>query len=322
LKASSKHGLLCLLPNAYVSSEKKKDSDFLSSIEILVVDQGDALLMQNWDHVPYILSQMNQFPKEAHGCDFSRVRNWYLEGNAKYLRQTIVYSAFLTPDLNSLFTNQMQNVAGKMKYQTISNGSMLTTGLPIKQTFSRFAISNIQREPDARFNFFVATIIPWILRSPRPPGGGLGIVVFIPSYFDFVRVRNFFSISNTTANISYGAISENSSPAEPEVRRARSHFLSGKHSVMLYSGRAHHFFRYMVKGVKNVVMYQLPDNPLFYQEAMVGWIGASVTAGRISAEESRVRVLFSKFDALRLERVVGTERVGAMLSKGDTFDFV
>jgi U3 small nucleolar RNA-associated protein 25 len=314
--------LLSPLAPAYIDSEKKKDSDFLSSIELLVIDQGDALLMQNWDHVTYILSQLNQFPKDPHGCDFSRVRNWYLEGNAKYLRQTVAFSAFLTPEMNSLFSQHMLNVSGKIKYQPFSNGSMLTTGLAIKQTFSRFPVPNVQAEPDARFKFFVATILPWILRSPRPPEGGLGIVIFIPSYFDFVRVRNHFSISATAANISFGAISENSSPAEPEVRRSRSHFLSGKHSVMLYSGRAHHFYRYMIKGVKSVVMYQLPDNPLFYREAVAGWIGASVTAGRISPEESRVRVLFSKFDAMRLERIVGTERVGTMLSKGDTFDFV
>lgn len=278
--------------------------------------------MQNWDHVTYVMSHLNLSPKEPHGCDFSRVRMWYLDDNSKYLRQTIVLSAFITPEINSLFNTYMSNVAGKIKYQPTYDGTMLVSGLHIKQSFFRFQSSTLQKEPDDRFSFFTSSIIPWILRLPRPADGAIGVVIFIPSYFDFVRIRNYFSTSTAVSSIAFGTLSENNTPAEPEVRRARSHFLSGRHSVLLYSGRAHHFYRYAIKGVRNVVVYQLPDNPLFYKEVVSGFIGASITAGNIAAEEAKVRVLLSKWDALRLERVVGTERVPSMLGTGDTFDFV
>ncbi|KAF2673868.1 DUF1253-domain-containing protein [Microthyrium microscopicum] len=311
------------LRNAIDSGDgKKQDYDYLSSIELVVIDQTDALLMQNWEHVTYVMSHLNLSPRESHDCDFSRVRMWSLDDQAKYLRQTIVLSAFITPEINSIFNSHMFNVFGKLKYQPTYNGSALATGLPLKQTFSRFQSPSIQSDPDARFKFFTSTIIPWILRLPRPPDGGVGVLIFIPSYFDFVRINNYFDTSPTVSSLSFGTVTENKSPATPDTRRARSYFLTGKNSVMLYTGRAHHFYRYAIKGVKSLVVYQLPDNPIFFKE-IAAFLSASVTTGRISAEEGRIRALFSKWDALRLERIVGTERVRSMLgSSGDTYDFV
>jgi U3 small nucleolar RNA-associated protein 25 len=235
-----------------------------------------------------------------------------------------MFSAFITPELNALFSQHCHNVYGKVKFSPEYPGAILSitrSGLQIKQTFSRFVSTSISCDPEQRFKFFTSSVIPSLTRYPAPPDGARGILIFIPSYFDFVRVRNYFATSSATQNISFGAISENSTPQDKDVRRARSHFLSGRHAVLLYSGRAHHFFRYRLRGVKRLVCYGLPDSDAYYQE-LVGMVGRSVEEGKVAVSDGAVRVLFSKYDALKLERVAGSSRVGSMLkSKSDTFQF-
>ncbi|KAK4225919.1 hypothetical protein QBC38DRAFT_367683 [Podospora fimiseda] len=299
--------------------KKKVDFDFLSSIEIVIVDQADALLMQNWEHVEFIFEHLNIQPRDAHNCDFSRVRSWYLDDQSKYFRQTVVLSAFNTPELAELMRAHCHNWAGKVKLQQECHGIIQQLPIKARQTFSRFDSPTVSADPDARFAYFTKAIVPMLTK--RNSKDAAGTLVFIPSYLDFVRVRNFFANNSLVESVTFGNISEYADI--PEASRARSHFLTGRHKVLLYTERAHHFRRYQIKGVKRVVFYSLPDNPVFYEEIAGGYLAKSEQSMLLEPGQGVVRVMFSRYDVMKLERVVGTGRVGKMLKEvGDTFDFV
>lgn len=303
---------------------KKRDHDFLSSIEVVVADQADSMQMQNWENVESVFQHLNLELKEAHGCDFSRVRSYYLDGHAKYLRQSIVLAGYVTPEMNRLFNGSMQNIAGKVKFTGAHPHGAISAVSNIggiKQTFSRFSSPSPASDPDARFKYFTTAVLPSLLRLPKPQEGGQGILIFIPSYYDFLRLRNHFATSTQTQNVSFGTVHEYSDVSEQ--RRARAHFVSGRHSFLLYTQRAHHFFRLRLKGVRRVVMYGLPDNSIFYEEIVGSFLDTSLKYGTVAEGDAVARTMFSKWEALALDRVVGNDRVKGMLAgTGDTFEFL
>jgi len=74
-----------------------------------------------------------------------------------------------------------------------------------------------------------------------------------------------------------------------------------------------------MKGTRRVVFYAMPGNPEWYRE-VVGWLDGAVQQG---GQEASVRCMFSRWEVLALERIVGTKRVGRMGKEGreDVFEF-
>ena len=66
--------------------------------------------------------------------------------------------------------------------------------------------------------------------------------------------------------------------------------------MLLYTQRAHHFFRLKIRGAKRIIMYGVPDNAVFYQELVGGFLGTSLGEGKIAPEESGARAMFSKWE--------------------------
>ncbi|KZT22580.1 digestive organ expansion factor [Neolentinus lepideus HHB14362 ss-1] len=283
--------------------EKEKSGDFLSSIELLIMDQMDALTMQNWEHVQFVFSHLNTLPKESHDADFSRIKPWYLDGHASYLRQTILFTPYETPETRSLYNGQLKNVSGRIR--TERRWPPISVPEGIDSTFVRFDCAGPKDEPDKRFNHFTTQVLPGILKSAVQSAN---TVIFIPSSFDFIRVHNYF---RKHADISFTVLSEYSS--NQDISRARQAFFTGKKSFLLVSERFHFFRRYKIRGIRNLVFYAPPDHPQFYTE----FLSYPFLDDGVDASDIICKVLYSKYDWFRLERIAGTE-AAADLIKRDT----
>ena len=293
--------------------DEKSAADFLSSIEILVVDHAHVMQMQNWAHVLTITDAMNALPKEMRDCDIQRVYESHLNGFAKHLRQTILLSAFQTPEQNSFFNRRCVNVEGKLRLKTAYKGVLGQLTIKTRQQFERVHMSaaDVVNADDIRFKYFVKHTLPRIRENPEP-----GVVIFISSYFDFVRVRNLL----TKEEVSFAVNSEYTEPSE--AARARTLFADGRKRVLLLTERAHFYFRRRIKGAREICFYSLPEHAIFYPE-LVSYLAGSRAAEAVDASAVQlahvagVSALFSKLDALKLERIVGTARASKMIANAE-----
>lgn len=281
--------------------DKSRDFDFLSSIEVVILDHTDFFLMQNWDHIEHIFDHINLIPKESHGCDFSRTKKWYLDGQAKFVRQTLIFAHFNSPEINSLWT-RCQNVSGRIKTGISYSGTMSDIVVKMSQMFFKIPCSSLMTADDERFKYFTLTLLPKLIRPGEDPEHTL---IFIPSYFDFVRVRNYLN----DKSFNFGQLSEYS--PTPDVSRTRGNFFHGKLGLVLYTERFHFFRRYIIRGIRNLVFYGLPDHASFYPELVNSIEKADVVS---------CYALYCKYDQLKLERIVGSHHVQKMMEK-ETFLF-
>ncbi|KAJ3317262.1 hypothetical protein HDV06_001818 [Boothiomyces sp. JEL0866] len=295
-------GLQIIIGN---EGDKKRDYDFLSSIEVVILDHSEMFLMQNWDHLKHLYKHLNIIPKNNHGCDFSRARNYILDNKIQYVRQNIIISRFNAPEINSLINNFSKNVCGRVKISSEYDGVIQDVAIQVPQVFLKLPACSLKDLPDTRFNFFISKVLPTLRRSLVEQPNTL---IIIPSYFDFVRVRNYLK----EHNYSVGAISEYSSRSK--VDRTRNYFKEGEIKFLLYSERYHYFRRPILKGVRHIVFYGCPV--FEYYAELVNMLDND------NFNESTCALVFSQYDKLALERIIGNDRAERLIkAQKDAFMF-
>ncbi|KAL0426679.1 UNVERIFIED_CONTAM: Digestive organ expansion factor [Sesamum latifolium] len=218
-------------------------------IKVLIIDHADIMLMQNWSHVNTVVEQLNRLPSKQHGTDIMRIRPW-----------------------SGIFVNLHFPVLQKSTPCLISIASIIVESSHNLQIYERFDTESIAEADDARLNYFCEKVFPKIKDSIQN-----GVMIFISSYFEFVRVRNYLKSQAASFCLFGEYIKRN------DISHVRGQFFRGEKKIMLYTGRAHFYYRYKIVNLLE------------------------------ESDSMNCTVLFSRLDHLRLERIVGSTAAKRMV---------
>lgn len=278
---------------------EKKDqeiTDLLSSIEIVVLEKAEVLLMQNWQHVVTVMEHLNQMPKEMPSdVNMLQVRSYFLKNQGRFFRQTLMFSTFVSVEMNALFNGPLcRSIVGSLRFRPVYPFSL--QNIPQKRIlhrFERYSCSSPSETADARWCYFKDAVLPKLHRSES------GVLLFIQHTFDLFRVCDLLKNEGVT----FGDLSEYAT--ESKAKKLRKSFKEGEIHVLVTTERAYFYTRPRFKGVKEIIFYSLPEHGHFYMEIVQG----------LSESIGYVTVLVSRFSAMQLERILGRNRTVQFLGQ-------
>lgn len=251
---------------------KEVDTDFLASIETLVLDQAEAFVFQNLEHVEEVLKALNKVPKKLTQLnDITRMKEIYsakVPRNVKYesvigtnvhsyaqlVRQDIVIQKFTNLDLQCMLdTHCSTNLFGQVKLSKVqpNRASEIAKDLKVKLTLKRLPpVNSFEHSDDSRFQSFTKTL--WNGIYDDCPGYTL---LLVPQYFDYVRLKNFIKQRNAQV----ACISEYSE--KKQCQRQRALYENNEKPVLMITERALVFQKITIRFARNIVLYSIPESP-------------------------------------------------------------
>lgn len=300
------------------------DADFLSSIELCLVLHSQVLLQQNFDHVLSSLALLNRMPSSDRGTDYSRVRRYMLAGDAAARRQLVITSSHVDPALLGCLRRHGRSAAGQLRLRRAAPSDaaaladVVRPGGGLRQVFRRVQCDDAAGSGAALVREFTSAVLPSLRRRT---------LVHVASYFDYVALRNALRRHAMALEDIGGFVSITEYSKPEEQTRARAQFFHGRKGVLLYTGRAHFFHRLAVRGARHVIFLGMPVLSEFYSDMVNGIDAGGIGDGDDDEDEDLVSPpsvlgLFTKYEALALERIVSSDHCGHMVTSAkSTFLF-
>jgi len=286
-------------------------SDFLSSVELLIVDQADAVLMQNWEWLETLVDKSCRPPRNPkNSASYSRVHPWHLAKCAQFFRQSVVVSRFQDPRFIALLDRSLLNITGRVQIQQVfSVGAIGKVFNGTRSLMQRLRAQSPADASDVHYTFFTEILYPQLTKRVTTIYGRKGLIVLVPSYFDFVRLRNWFEEVDADAFTELCEYTSNK-----DVSRGAQMFRKGQCNLVLMTERFYFYHRFNLRGARNIIFYRPPLYAHFYNEL--------INSLETGSDTPLCYLFYTRYDLHAMARIVGTERAKQMiLAEKDTHMF-
>lgn len=137
------------------SGDDNREFSFLSSIELLVIDQAHILYMQNWHHLEELLQILNKTPKyKDMTSSLEEIREYHFENMSKFYRQTVVSTQYNFPELNSIHSRYFNNYKGCIENKLTYLPLVLESANNFTVEFMKLEVNSFEEDFEKRFEFF------------------------------------------------------------------------------------------------------------------------------------------------------------------------
>jgi hypothetical protein len=134
-----------------------------------------------------------------------------------------------------------------------NRAAMIAETKKVQVTLKRLPnVSSFEHADATRFNYFSKKLWEPIYEAAKQAGGYT--VLFVPHYFDFIKIRTF--IRNLNAQVCF--ISEYSE--KKSCQRSRHFYESAQRPILVITERAIVFQKIRLRYARNIVLYGLPES--------------------------------------------------------------
>ncbi|KMZ93343.1 hypothetical protein PVMG_00789 [Plasmodium vivax Mauritania I] len=305
-------------------NEKKKkklyEYDFLSSIEILIIDQADIILMQNILTLKNVLNFVNKPLLKWGSANINRIPKYVINGYVKNYRQTIITASILDTTFISLIQAAANyrgfvklfmkggDAEGERENGQLGNekdgkrggsGQLLNADDPSRpcktillsvrnhfhtnQYFRKIECPHILQIEESIIQFFATNVIDILTNIKQ-------LLIFLPTYIEYLRIHEILKKND----ISFKGVNEYTN--EKKIGKIQKLFKLGRINILLVTGRLVFYERCTFRGANHVIFFSPPKFLFMYYE-MIKNLAPSSNSSSIC--------YYTKYHTYELERIVG-----------------